>query len=313
MQPDLLHVFTARFNPLRWQTPDRHYKEWIEHMLDSGVKLHVIECQYGERPYVCNISPHIHHIGVRADSPAWCKEALINIGIQRTPEAKYICWADSDVFFEKPGWAAETVQALQLYRIIQPWHQAVDRGPNGEILNAGKAFFSFCHQYEEGAPLIPDRQGWKNYGHNYPHPGYCWASTRRVLEYTGGLFEFGGMGAADHMMALALIGKARNACPPKLMGRFMEHLLRWEERIRIATHGRIGYVHQVINHRFHGKKASRDYLGRWQMFLRHGFDPDRHLKRNTHGVLEWSGVSADLEREWLLYLRSRQEDGNLAD
>ena len=310
MRADQLHVVTARFNPLRWQVPESTYRDWVEHMLDSGVKLTVVECQYGEREWTCNISPHINFIGVRASTPSWTKECQTNIGVHRIPEAEYICWCDSDVFFEKPGWAAETVHSLQIYKIVQPWHQAIDRGPQGEILNNGSAFRSFCYQYEQGAPLVPDRHGWMSYGHPYPHPGYCWATTRRVLEYTGGLFELGGMGASDHAMALALVGKARNSCPPHTNARYVEHLLRWQERIRHAVHGRIGYVPNVINHRFHGKKSNRQYLGRWEMFLRHGFDPDRDLKRNSSGVLEWSGTRPDLEREWMLYLRSRNEDDN---
>lgn len=312
MRADQLHVFTARFNPIRWQTPDRHYRDWSEHMLDSGVKLTVVECQYGERPFVCDL-PHVNHIGVRASSPAWTKENLINIGIARVPEAGYICWCDSDIFFEKAGWAGETVHALQLYRWVQPWHQALDRGPHGEILNHGQAFRSFGYQYEQGAPLVPDRQGWKTYGHPYPHPGFCHASTRRVLEHTGGLFELGGMGAADHSMALGLVGLETNAAPKASNTRYVEHLQRWAERARHAVHGRIGYVPNVINHRFHGAKANRKYLGRWEMFLRHGFDPDADLKRNSSGVLEWAGNKPELEREWMLYLRSRAEDSNCSE
>jgi hypothetical protein len=303
-----LWVFTARFNPLRWETPDRHFRDWCTQMLDHGVNVVVGEVQYGERPFVFeDFSPHVKHVGLRASSPAWCKENVLNILVHRTPQANYICWQDADVFWEKPSWAAETVEALQLYKIIQPWHQAIDRGPHGEILSV---FSSFCHQYEAGEPLIPDRHGWKSYGHDYPHPGFCWASTRQVLDHTGGLFEYGGMGAADHAMALALVGKAYAAAPKMINQRYVEHLERWQAQIRHAVHGRIGYAHNVINHRFHGRKVDRKYLGRWEMFLKHGFDPDYHLKRNLHGVLEWAGTSARLERDWMLYLRDRREDAN---
>jgi len=180
------------------------------------------------------------------------------------------------------------VHALQLYHIVQPWHQAIDRGPNGEILNDGRVFSSFCFQYEQGTPLIPDRHGWNgNYKRGYPHPGFAWASTRRTLDHTGGLFEFGGMGASDHATALALVGKADRSAPRHTNHCYIEHLLRWQDRIRYALHGRIGYVPNVISHRFHGRKRKRGYLSRWEMFLRHGFDPDRDLKRNSYGVLEW--------------------------
>ena len=303
-----LTVIAARFNPIRYETPERIYRSWVEHMLDSGVNLVVVECQYGERSFVADL-PHVKHIGVRAQSASWSKECLINIGIQRNPEAQNICWCDSDIFFEHPHWAMEALHALQLYRWIQPWSQAIDRGPHGEVLSV---FRSFGHQYEKGAPLIPDRQGWRPYLGDYPHPGYCHASTRRVLEYAGGLFELGGMGASDHAMCLSLIGKAQYSCPKATNPRYLEHLLRWERRIRVATNGRIGYSNGVINHSFHGAKAGRQYLSRWQMFLDHGFDPDTDLMKNTNGVIEWAGNKPELVREWMLYLKARNENANVA-
>jgi hypothetical protein len=306
MVPADLHVFAARFNPLRYETPDRIYRQWVDHMRQSGVTLTVIECQYGERPFTCDL-PGVNHIGVRAQSAAWSKENLINIGLQRTPQADYVCWCDTDVFFENPKWATECLEALQLYRWIQPWSQAIDRGPHGEVLTV---FRPFCYQYEQGAPLVPDRHGWKNYAGQYPHPGYCHASTRRVLEYAGGLFELGGMGASDHAMMLALVGKAENSAPKSMNVRYVEHLMRWQERIQHSVHGRIGYANGVINHSFHGAKAGRQYLSRWEMFLRHGFDPDVDLMKNTYGVIEWAGNKPELIREWLLYLKARNEDAN---
>jgi hypothetical protein len=37
MRADLLDVVTVRSNPLRYKAPDRIAKDWIQHMLDSGV------------------------------------------------------------------------------------------------------------------------------------------------------------------------------------------------------------------------------------------------------------------------------------
>lgn len=309
MRAELLHVFSARFNPIRWETPQKLFEQWTSHMLDSGVKLTIIEVQYGERPFCCDISPHINHIGLRADSWAWTKENLINIGIARVPEAKYICWHDSDVWHRRPSWAVETVHALQHYRFIQPWSDAYDLGPHDEHL---AHFKSFCWAVAHGKTLVPDRHGWKHCYDPYPHPGYVWASTRRVLEYPGGLFELGGMGASDHAMALALVGKAVASAPKNSNPAYIEALKTWQDRLLPAVNGRIGYVHGTIEHHFHGAKKSRGYLSRWSMFLRHGFDPISDLKRNTFGVLEFAGNKPELEREWDLYLRSRNEDSNYA-
>jgi hypothetical protein len=307
MTANQLHVFAARFNPLRWEQPHRHFLEWSAHMLDSGVKLTVIECQYGERPFACAL-PHVNHVGVRADSWVWSKENLLNLGIARVPEAKYICFSDADVFHRRPDWAAETVEAMQHYRIGQPWSDAYDLGPNDEHI---QHHVSFCRQLHLGKPLIskaPDY--WKADNYAFPHPGYCWFILRHVLDWVGGLFEYGGMGSADHHMALALAGKVAHSVPAGAAPSYLAHLQRWEQRVAMAVNGRIGYVPGTVEHRFHGRKADRGYLSRWKLFVRHGFDPDTDLKRNSNGVLEFSGNKPEMEREWDLYLRHRAEDVN---
>jgi hypothetical protein len=309
MKASDLWVFTARFNPLRWEAPDRHFRDWCQHMLDSGVQLVVAELQYGEREFSCQL-PGIKHVALRAESWAWSKENLLNLAIQRFPEAKYICWSDSDVFHRRPHWAVEAVEALQHYHVIQPWSDAYDLGPHDEHL---QHHVSFCRQYLHGHPVAPSGPAWwrfDNGPYDYPHSGYAWATKRSVLDWIGGLFELGGMGSGDHHMALAFAGQVHKSVPAKVSPSYMAHLLRWMARADLAVNRRIGFTHGTIEHRFHGPKHARGYLSRWDMFMRHDFDPDADLKRNTHGVIEWSGNKPDLEREFDLYLRSRREDDN---
>lgn len=303
MNPSDLHVFTARFNPLRWEQPHRHFLEWCEHMLDSGVRLTVVECQYGERPFVCE-RPHVNHIGVRADSWVWCKENLLNLGIVRVPEAKYIVFSDSDVFFRKSDWARETLEAMQHYRIGQPWSDCYDLGPHDEHI---QHHVSFCRQLHEGKPLRPGAYSKATY---FPHPGYCWFVLRHVLDWIGGLIEIGGAGSGDHHLARALAGHVEYSVPKDIAPSYLAHLRTWQARAAQAVNGRIGYVPGTIEHRFHGRKPDRGYLSRWDILTRHGFDPLTDLKRNSHGVLEWSGGKPDLEREFTRYLENRNEDIN---
>jgi len=176
MIAEQLHVVAARANPLRWKAPDRIYRDWAEHMLDSGVKLTVVECQYGEREFTAAL-PHVNHIGVRATTWCWSKENLLNIGISRIPGARYICWSDSDIFHRQAHWATETLHALQNYHIVQPWSEAYDLGPDREI---SYTHASFCKVFHQGGPLVPEgSKFWKSDGgpYQYPHSGYVWAAT----------------------------------------------------------------------------------------------------------------------------------------
>lgn len=309
MDAQTLHVVTARFNPIRWQTPDRHYRDWVTSILDSGARLTVVEVQYGQRAFTCAL-PHVHHVGLRADSWAWSKECAINEGIKRIPEAEFIAWGDADIWHRKTDWARETVEYLQHYRVVQTWTTALDLGPHDELIGVHR---SFCAQYMVGKPLVAtSARFWKFDGGyaEYPHSGFFWACRRGMLDATGGLFELAGMGSADHHMALALAGKVERSWPEGTSGTYAGHLLRWQERARRYVNGRIAALPGIVEHRFHGGKHNRGYISRWDMFVRHGFDPDTDLVRNSFGVLEWSGNKPELEREWDAYLRSRREDDN---
>lgn len=46
------------------------------------------------------------------------------------------------------------------------------------------------------------------------------------------------------------------------------------------------------------------------MLLKHGFDPETDLKRNSHGVMEFAGNKPALERAFDRYMREREEDVN---
>jgi hypothetical protein len=202
------------------------------------------------------------------------------------------------------------VEHLQHYRVVQTWSRALDLGPHDELIGVHT---SFCAQYQAGAPLVAEGEKfWAFDGGyaEYPHSGYFWACKRAFLDHAGGLFELAGMGSADHHMALALVGKVDRSVPAGSNPSYLAHLARWQERARRYVDGRIAAVPGIIEHRFHGSKRKRGYLDRWDMFVRHGFDPDSDLKRNSWGMLEWAGGKPELEREWDLYLRSRCEDDN---
>ena len=318
--PSLLHVFTARSNPLGWKKPHENWEVFARHMLASGVSLTVIECAYGAEDFACKTPPmddpshagRFLHVGVRAKTRAWNKECLLNIGIQRRPEAQYIGWFDADVRFRRPDWVDQTLRALQHYDFIQPWRTCYDLGPNDEHI---AAHTSFAHQFFIGAPLVPDNWTspyWQGAGGKnvYPHSGYAWCATRQAIDWCGGLFEMGAIGSADHHMALGLAGRAHDSLPPGPHTAYCQEVIRWGQRAARHVNGNIGYVEGSLEHSFHGRKGDRGYLSRWDMFIRHGFDPLEDLKRNSFGVLELSCNKPQLRRDFDRYLMSRNEDIN---
>ncbi|HET6184422.1 MAG TPA: hypothetical protein VFA03_12605 [Acetobacteraceae bacterium] len=300
-----LHVVTAIANPIRWQSRIRLFHAFAAHMLDSGVDLTVVECAYGERPFELAGTPHVRHVPVRAKTLLWNKENLINIGLARLPEDwRYAAWIDADIAFRKSGWAAETVHALQQYDVVQPWSDCYDLGPNDEHLEAHR---SFCRLVHEDRPIVPSGQA----GYTFAHPGYAWAATRRALNLLGGLIETAVLGAGDHHMALALIGRVRESVPGGISAAYLRPLLNWQARAEQHIAGNIGYVPGTIEHGWHGAKAKRAYVDRWSILTRNAFDPDTDVMRNTWGVMELAGNKPRLRHEIDRYFRSRAEDANV--
>ena len=168
--------------------------------------------------------------------------------------------------------------------------------------------------FHEGQPVAPEGPKWWKHDHgpyDYAHTGFAWAYTRHILDLIGCLFELGGMGSADHHQAMAMVGLGEKSIPGGTSNEYRSAVMSWQDRAMAHINRKIGFVHGTIEHKHHGPKNARGYVSRWDMFVKHGFDPYADLKKNTYGVIEWAGNKPDLEREWHLYLQGRIEDANV--
>ncbi len=277
-------------------------------MLESGVRLTTVECAYGERDYELGDHSQIRRVRVRANSLVWNKENLLNLGIQRLPEDwKYVCTADADIKFRHASWAAHSVDALQHYRVIQPWEHCYDLGPQGQHLDCHTSLLSL---WSHDKPIVQGPGQSCTNGYKFGHPGFAWCWTRQALEWVGGLLESACLGAADHHMALGLFGKAAWSYPSYISEGYKRDVAQWEARACQHIGFRVGHLGGTIEHMWHGRKADRKYVDRWEIIRRHGFDPATDLKRNTHGVVELTGNKPLLAHDIDRYFRQRSEDAN---
>ncbi len=307
---DRLTVITAIANPVMWESRIALYRAFEEHMLDSGVNLVTVECTYGDHAPQLSVDPHVKHVRVKASGvhKIWVKENLLNLGIAcADPEAKYIAMVDADIEFRSKTWAKDTVAALQHYHVIQPWSYCYDLGPNGEHVAVHRSFANLY--YQKGAVGIHQGPN-SNHKHEFGHPGYAWAWTRSALDWVGGLVETAALGAADHHMALALIGKVADSIPNNLSDGYKVPLRQWEKNALSFIAGHIGALPGTIEHGWHGPKEKRAYVSRWDILYRNKFDPRSDMKRNTYGVWELSGNKPQLSHDIDAYFRSRDEDSN---
>jgi hypothetical protein len=296
------YVIAVISNPARFKSRVKLYKQFAKEMLASGVQLMTVETVYGERDFEVTEPNNPMHVQLRTDDEVWHKENMINIGVSRLPQDwKYVAWIDADISFLRPDWVDETIHQLQKHPIVQVWQNAIDLGPNGEVLGTHTGF-GYCK-----INGILSGVNWKHYGGVYPHPGYGWAITRDAMEKLGGLFDQGILGSGDHHMAWALMGKARDTIHGNAHKNYFKALEAWGQRAQ-ALNMDIGFVPGTILHHWHGRKKDRKYVDRWQILVNNKFDPFFDMRRDMRGVIRLSGNKPKLRDDIRAYFRSRNED-----
>jgi len=320
------YVIAVVTNPERFETRYRLFREFMARMHGYGAKLLIVEGAYGDRPFEITEEGNPWHVRVRTESELWHKENLINLGISRLPTTwKYVAWIDGDLDFVRPDWMLETVHELQHHAVVQMFEDAIDLGPQHEFLTVTKSFMS-CHKKglipgggaktvetaaaSDGAsssssylPLYKMVRG----GQLVWHPGYAWAATREAIDTVGGLFELAVLGAADHHMACALIGKGELSLPKAIHPNYKSAVMRWQERAD-RLHHNVGYVRGTIYHFWHGKKKDRKYKERWSVLQDCAYDPLRDVHRDWQGVLSLYPGHEALRDAIRGYFLARNED-----
>lgn len=294
------YVVSVMTNPERFKTRPKLFKEFMARMDKWGVKLIVVEGAFGNRNFEVTEPNNPRHIQLRLESEIWHKENLINIGISRLPPNwKYVAWIDGDTNFVHPNWREEAVHELQHHPIIQMFQDAIDLGPDNEIMKTVKSF-GYC--YKNGIPKLNKGK----YG-EYWHPGYAWAATREAINTMGGLIDFAILGSADHHMACALIGDGAMSVPKDVHPNYHRMIAEWQERA-LRLHKSIGYIKGTIYHFWHGKKRDRKYKERWQILVDSNFDPIRHIHKDWQGVYVLYPGHDQLRDDIRRYFCERNED-----
>lgn len=306
--PDQLHVVTVIFNPRRFLSRYRLYRTFEKQVADAGAKLMTVEIAFGDRPFEVTDSANPWNIQLRTSAELWHKERALNIGIQRilqlAPGAKYIAWVDADVTFARSDWAQETVHMLQHHPVVQMFGGAINLSPSEEILWRARSMA--CGIQKHGKPVwnCPDKV---HYGVK-DHPGLAWAFRRATLDAMGGLLDFCIAGSADLHMIGSWVGNFMLGHPDTLSAAYKEALRNYAEISHAAVQGNVGYVKGEVFHHWHGKTSERGYDKRWEIMVKHKFNPHLDLKTDASGLLAFTGRNPKLTADIRQSLSLRNED-----
>ena len=304
-----LHVVTSYFNPRRFRSRARLYRDFESYVRQSGAVLHTVEMAFGDRPFEVTDAANPNHLQFRTHSELWHKERLLDLLIARVvehhPEAKYFAWIDADVTFSNPNWIQETIALLQHHHVLQLFETCHNLGPDHRVISSQHGIVA---GWETNGKISWDCPARQQYGFYY-HPGFAWAATRWALDQLGGLFDVCVAGSGDTHMAGALCGDWRFGFPPALQATpYGRALQAWARRADASIERNVGHLPGSLFHHWHGRNKDRGYDHRWQTLIDHSFDPVFDVQNDISGCLAWSGNSPELQAAIRRSLAVRNED-----
>ena len=296
-----LHVVITISNPCLYARRYILLKEFVNRMEleETDVVVYVVELVYKKQRFIVTNPNNKRHLQIRTETPIWHKENMINLGVKHLlpPNWKAMAWVDSDIEFENPTWAMDTLKILNGTKdIVQIFSHCVDMNQDYETMNI---FTSFGHQFVKQAQYTKKPL-------NFWHPGYGWACTRKAFEKMGGVYDKAILGSGDNIMSLCLIQQGLTAINEDSTQDYKDSVLEFQNRVKQL---RLGYVPGVIRHHFHGSKKNRNYGERWKILLNHGFSPALHVEYAENGVLTpTEDCPKEMLDEILNYFKERNED-----
>lgn len=312
-----LYVVTSLFNPRRFASRLRLYHNFKAWLAMQGIMLLTVELAFGHRRHatVCEACPSDPWtIRLQTDQELWHKERALNIGIHRlsqlVPNWRYVAWMDADIKLVRDDWAAETVQRLQHFDIVQMFGQASCLGPDEEVLFTSRSIGKEFH--DTGRITWGRDPGVGSVGYNVcSHPGLAWAFRRTTLDAIGGLLDICVNGSGDlHMMA-CFAGDHSVAMPKGVSQGYIDALKRYSSLCDAHVRGNVGYVPGLALHHWHGKVKDRGYGTRWKLLEKYHFDPVTDLRVDTQDLYRWNDHDPRvlaLARESRKSLAARNED-----
>jgi len=240
---------------------------------------------------------------------------MINVGVRTLlPDNwKAMAWIDADLSFDDPHWALNTLKVLNRYDCVQLFTSCMDLDPT---LNYMRVYQGGAYQYLHNHV--------RDFSDNYWHSGYAWAMTREAFDKLGGLFEYSILGSGDDNMMRSFIGEkayytsVRGDCTfgyKAVVREFSNKCLYFTKKPTTDClppryqRIRIGYIPGNIKHYYHGSKANRKYVQRWEYIIRNSYDPDIHVTHDDHGLIVPTNLfPAALKTDILNYFYSRNED-----
>jgi hypothetical protein len=174
-----LWAITSYWNPMRYRRRRMNYQVFRRHL---SLPLLAIELAYGPEFELGEGDAEIL-LQLRARDVLWQKERLLNVALQRLPQAcRAVVWIDCDVVFEADDWAQRSMALLERFKLVQPFSRSHwmprDWEPGHALQSSTQLLWSVPFLIASGtaaAACLGASQIARS-------PGYAWAADRKFIE-----------------------------------------------------------------------------------------------------------------------------------
>lgn len=306
MSESKLHVIIPYFNHTNARANRRNLELCLRNLsLNSDCRIVLVEGIWNRDSQLPDFSDRIfRHLTFGLGGPLWVKENLINLGIKSLGDDwQYAAWIDKDIQFLNPDWATETMRKLEEVDILQPWSRVLFLNSRYEVKDSSPHVHSL-QKYQgagESGGLISFCRALSDGDSNGGHPGNAWAAKKSFFNKIGKLFDQCVVGGGDSVLVACL--DTRYKCrDPDRAANFGVFLNEYTPGFNDVT---TGWVNGTILHHHHGEMEKRNYLGRYGLLRKHGFNAESQLSYDANGTLKLA--NAALEKAILDFFVSREE------
>jgi hypothetical protein len=234
----------------------------------------------------------------------WVKENLINLAIESLQiNWKYVCWIDSDILFLNPNWVEETINSLKVNDVVQLYKTMTYLDKNGDIdININIPYHK---------PILPSfiYNCKKEKRYVFAPTGFGWAVNKEFYKKIKKFFEFAIIGGGDFIFAVSVTQFYEAAKTSALFEKFPsknynDQLMSYYNLFKDC---KAHYINGIICHQWHGNLNQRQYDCRYDILLKHKFDPFVHVSRTFEGVIYLNDDAKNFEKDILEYFKKRED------
>lgn len=263
----------------------------IRRLEDQGAEVLLMEAALRNREFVLDAD-----ISLRSKDMIWQKERMTNIAIEGLSDRhEHFAWIDNDILMPD-GWIEDAEEKLKTHPMVQLYEYLDYRNRDGSVEHSLPSFAYLASKRNFGLELDQAKCG---------GPGAAWAGRTDLFRGMG-MYDRHITCGSDTMMGISLMRcrlavlLQRRQHPGWGSMLFNEaissHHREWDVEFTSRLEEMTGsdnpedwYTHLPIriDHLFHGKYKSRNYMGRHNLLRKYDFDPKNDLKLNEDGLLEW--------------------------